>query len=296
MSLIHLPKNVAASEVMQCLCEHGYAIIDNLVPAAAMDRIAEELDPYTAMTSFGPDDILGRRTKRTGGLIARSKGVRDLILNPTVLEVARRFLSHATTFQIHCTQIVSIYPGATAQTLHQDEVAWDMFPFPDNYHPQCNTLWAMTDYSEEMGATRIVPGSHRVGRSIEFELAASFPAEMEKGSVLVYDGKVYHGGGANHSNQIRSAINLTFALGWLRQEENQFLSCPLEIARTLPDELLHLMGYQCGAFALGYVNGFEDPMTVLGRGNPGKIIGAELMLKAEQNDDHRSFLRDVNFD
>lgn len=296
MSLIHLPNTVSASKVVQCLREHGYAIIDKLVPGTAMDRIAEELKPYTSVTPFGPDSILGRRTKRTGGLIARSVEVRELILNPTIIETARSFLSHATTFQIHCTQIVSIHPGAQAQTLHQDEVAWDMFPFPDDYHVQCNTLWAMTDYSEKMGATRIIPGSHRAGRSVEFKIEASFPAEMEKGSVLVYDGKVYHGGGANCSDQVRSAINLTYALGWLRQEENQFLSCPLEIARTLPDELLRLMGYQCGAFALGYVHGFEDPMTVLGRGEPGKLVGAELMLNAEQNQDRRSFLREAKFD
>ncbi|NUT77426.1 phytanoyl-CoA dioxygenase family protein [Pseudomonas sp. C1C7] len=296
MSLIHLPNTVSAPEVVQCLRKHGYAIIDKLVPGTAMDRIAEELEPYTAMTPFGPDSILGRRTKRTGGLIARSVRVRELILNPTIIETTQRFLSHATTFQIHCTQVVSIHPGASAQTLHQDEVAWDMFPFPDDYHVQCNTLWAMTDYSEKMGATRIVPGSHRAGRSVEFEIAASFPAEMEKGSVLVYDGKVYHGGGANRSDRVRSAINLTYALGWLRQEENQFLSCPLEIARTLPDELLRLMGYQCGAFALGYVHGFEDPMTVLGRSQPGKLVGAELMLKSEQNKDRQSFLRNAKFD
>jgi ectoine hydroxylase-related dioxygenase (phytanoyl-CoA dioxygenase family) len=202
MSLIHLPNTVSASKVVQCLREHGYAIIDKLVPGTAMDRIAEELEPYTSVTPFGPDSILGRRTKRTGGLIARSVEVRELILNPTIIETARRFLSHATTFQIHCTQIVSIHPGAEAQTLHQDEVAWDMFPFPNDYHVQCNTLWAMTDYSEKMGATRIIPGSHRAGRSVEFEIEASFPAEMEKGSVLIYDGKVYHGGGANCSDQV----------------------------------------------------------------------------------------------
>lgn len=294
MSLIHLPNSASATEVEHCLREHGYAIIDKLVPAATMDRIADELEPYIEATPFGPDGILGRRTKRIGGLIARSPAARELIVNPIILETTQRFLSHATTFQIHCTQVVSIHPGANAQTLHQDEVAWDMFHFPLDYHAQCNTLWAMTDYTEEMGATRVVPGSHRVGRRIEFEVADSLPAEMEKGSVLVYDGKVYHGGGENRSDRVRSAVNLTYALGWLRQEENQFLSCPLEIARTLSDELLRLMGYQCGAFALGYVHGFEDPMTVLGRCQPGKLVGAELMLKAEQNEDRKSFLREAD--
>jgi hypothetical protein len=295
MSLIHLPSSVCATDIERCLHENGYAIIDKLVPASTMDRIAEELEPYVAVAPFGPDGILGRRTKRTGSLIARSPTTRELIVNATVLETVRRFLSHASTFQIHCTQVVSIHPGANAQTLHQDEVAWDMFPFPLEFHAQCNTLWAMTDYTEAMGATRVVPRSHRAGRCLEFEMADSLPADMEKGSVLIYDGKVYHGGGANRSDRVRSAINLTYALGWLRQEENQFLSCPLEIARTLPDELLRLMGYQCGAFALGYVHAFEDPMTILGRCQPGKLVGAALMLNAEQTQARRSFLREAEF-
>lgn len=295
MSLIHLPNSASAHEVEQCLRENGYAIIDQLVSPACMDQIADELKPYMESTPFGPDSILGKQTKRTGALIARSPTARELVLNPTILGTTQRFLSHATTFQVHCTQVVSIFPGAKAQTLHQDEVAWDMFPFPADYHVQCNTLWAMTDYTEEMGATRVVPGSHRAGRSMEFEIDQSLPAEMAKGSVLLYDGKVYHGGGHNRSTNVRSAINLTYAVGWVRQEENQFLSCPPEIARTLPDQLLRLMGYQCGAFALGYINGFEDPLTVLGRGQPGKILGAELMRNATSNADRQSFLREAEF-
>ncbi|OWQ86242.1 phytanoyl-CoA dioxygenase [Roseateles aquatilis] len=295
MSLIHLPNTAPAQDIHACLREHGYAIIDRLVPPTHMDRIATELAPHMAATPFGPDSILGKRTQRTGALIARSPAARELVMHPTILEVTGRFLAHATTFQVHCTQVIAIHPGAKAQTLHQDEVAWDMFPFPEDYHVQCNTLWAMTDYTEEMGATRVVPGSHRAGRSVEFDIAQSLPAAMEKGSVLLYDGKVYHGGGENRSDRIRSAINLTYAVGWVRQEENQFLSCPPEIARTLPDDLLRLMGYQCGAFALGYVNGFEDPLTVLGRGEPGKILGAELMQRSRMNPDRQSFLREAEF-
>jgi ectoine hydroxylase-related dioxygenase (phytanoyl-CoA dioxygenase family) len=296
MSLIHLPPDASPETVERCLREHGYAIIDRLVHSRQMDRIAAELAPYMEATPFGRDTILGRRTKRTGGLIARSPTARELIMNDTILGTVKRFLSHASTFRIHCTQCIALHPGAQAQTLHQDEVAWDMYPFPDDYHVQCNTLWAMTDYTEEMGATRIVPGSHRAGRSVELDLADSLPAVMEKGSVLVYDGKVYHGSGENRSDRVRCALNLTYAVGWVRQEENQYLSCPLDVARTLPEELLRLMGYQCGAFALGYVNGFEDPLTVLGRAEPGKLMGAALMLQADMNEDRRSFLREAQFD
>jgi len=295
MTLVHFPRDAAPKDIERGLRDHGYAIIDRLVVPDVMDQIHVELEPYMDATPFGEDSILGKRTKRTGALIARSPTARALIMDPVVLAVTRRFLSHATTFQVHCTQVVALYPGSQAQTLHQDEVAWDMYPFPDDYHVQCNTLWAMTDYTEEMGATRIIPGSHRAGRSREFAIEDSAAAEMEKGSVLLYDGKVYHGSGHNRSNKVRRALNLTYAVGWVRQEENQYLSCPPDIARGLPEDLLRLMGYDCGAFALGYVNAFEHPLTALGRATPGKLVGAAIMLDAEMNADRQSFLREAQF-
>ena len=99
---------------------------------------------------------------------------------------------------------------------------------------------------------------------------AEFHAEMPRGSVLFYDGKVLHGGGANVSDGPRQGVNITYAVGWVRQEENQFLACPPEIARTLDDDLLKLMGYQQGAFALGYVGDQQDPLAVL-RGTDEKV-------------------------
>jgi len=65
---------------------------------------------------------------------------------------------------------------------------------------------------------------------------------MHRGACLFYDGKILHGGGANKSDQVRSGVNLTYAVGWVRQEENQYLACPIEIARTLDDNLLRMMG------------------------------------------------------
>lgn len=295
MTLIHFPRNAPPTEVEHCLRENGYAIIDERVEPEVMDRIKAEMAPYMSATPFGGDSILGKRTKRTGGLIARSPTARRLVLDDSVIGVTERFLSHASTFQIHCTQIVALHPGAPAQKLHQDEVAWDMYPFPEDYHVQCNTLWAMSDYTEAMGATRIIPGSHRAGKRKEFAIQDSLAAEMKKGSVLLYDGKVYHGSGHNRSDKVRRAINLTYAVGWVRQEENQYLTCPLDVARTLPERLLKLMGYQCGAFALGYVNGFEDPMTVLGRADAGGLLGASLMLNADMNEDRAAFLRGAEF-
>jgi ectoine hydroxylase-related dioxygenase (phytanoyl-CoA dioxygenase family) len=86
---------------------------------------------------------------------------------------------------------------------------------------------------------------------------------MPAGSVLFYTGSLYHGAGANRSSEVRYGANITYAVSWLRQEENQYLSVPAAIARELPDPLLRLMGYAKGAYALGYVDDMRDPLDVL---------------------------------
>ena len=184
-------------------------------------------------------------------------------MNPLVLGTCAKFLSHATSYQLHLTQVIAIGPGEPAQPLHRDQWAYDFFTFPKGYEVQCNTLWAMTDFTEENGATRVIPGSNHFDDKLKFELKDSEPAEMTKGSVLFYSGSLYHGGGANQSNATRTGINITYNLSWLRQEENQYLATPIEIARTLPVELLRLMGYRRGAYALGYVDDLRDPIEIV---------------------------------
>jgi len=260
MEAVHLAASATPQEVASTIREHGYAIVDNLASEEMMDRIYGEMETHIERSDPGLDDIMGRQTRRTGELIARSPSARDLIANPTALGTAGILLSKATTFQLNETQIISVYPGSKAQHLHRDEVVWDKFPFPRDYEVQCNILWAMTDYTEEMGATRVVPGSH-LRDPEEYEAEDSIPAVMSRGSALFYSGKVHHGAGANRSTVVRRALNVTYSVGWVRQEENQYLATPLEIARTLPEELLRLMGYQIGCFPIGHVGNFEDPMS-----------------------------------
>lgn len=261
--LIRLPNTATTEEVSAALKEHGYVIIDELVTPETMDKIAEEMAPHINTTPFGEDKFLGFQTQRTGAMIYRSETSRELVMNPLVLGTAAKHLSQASTFQLHLTQVITVNPGSPAQVLHRDELAWDFFNFPNDYEVQCNTLWAMTDYTAENGATRIVPGSHLAGGKPKYPPEAGIPAVMKKGSVLLYTGKIYHGAGENKSDSVRQAINITYAVGWVRQEENQYLSTPLEVARTLPDDLLRVMGYQCGCFAMGYVRDFEDPLAYL---------------------------------
>jgi ectoine hydroxylase-related dioxygenase (phytanoyl-CoA dioxygenase family) len=263
MSIKHLPVTASPDEICAALNDDGCVVVDNVVAPELFDQVAAELRPFTDATPFGADDFSGRRTRRTGGLVARSPKCRELVMNPIVLGAVGKLLGHATSFQLHLTQIISIGPGEPAQTIHRDQWAFDFFPFPRGYEVQCNTIWAMTDFTEENGATRVIPGSNRFDDRLRFKESDTEPAEMTKGSVLFYTGSIYHGGGANHSSSIRTGINITYNVSWLRQEENQYLSVPLEIARTLPVDLLRLMGYRLGAYALGYVDDTRDPIEVV---------------------------------
>ncbi len=263
MSIKHLAASASADEVAAALAQDGAVIVDQLVAPQFMDETAEELRPWIDANRFGPDDFSGRRTKRTGGLVGRSQRCRDLVMNPLALATTKKVLSHAMSFQLHLTQVIAIGPGEPAQPIHRDQWAFDFFPFPKGFEVQCNTLWAMTDFTEQNGATRVVPGSNHFEDKLQFREQDSVPAEMTKGSVLFYTGAVYHGGGANRSDATRAGINITYNVSWLRQEENQYLSVPLEVARTLPVELLRLMGYARGAYALGYVDDLRDPIEVV---------------------------------
>jgi Phytanoyl-CoA dioxygenase (PhyH) len=263
MSIKHLTAIAAPDDVAAALAQDGAVIVDQLVTPAVMDTVAEELRPFIAATRFGPDDFAGRNTKRTGGLVGRSQGCRDLVMNPLVLATTKKVLAHAMSFQLHLTQVIAIGPGEPAQPIHRDQWAFDFFPFPKGYEVQCNTLWALTDFTELNGATRVVPGSNHFADKLQFKEQDTVAAEMTKGSVLLYTGAVYHGGGANRSEATRVGINITYNLSWLRQEENQYLSVPLEIAKTLPVDLLRLMGYSRGAYALGYVDDLRDPIAVV---------------------------------
>jgi len=263
MTLKHLAATASPDEAAAILKEDGAVVIDQIISAEAMDNVAMELQPFIDATRFGPDNFAGRRTKRTGGLIGRSQACRDLVMNPTILATTKKVLAHAMSFQLHLTQVIAIGAGEPAQPIHRDQWAFDFFPFPKGYEVQCNTLWAMTDFTEQNGATRVVPGSNLFDDKLQFTEKDSVPAEMTKGSVLLYTGAVYHGGGANRSDATRVGINITYNVSWLRQEENQYLSVPLEIAKTLPVDLLRLMGYARGAYALGYVDDLRDPIEVV---------------------------------
>ena len=274
-ALTHLPASATAADIHDVLVRDGAVVIDDLGDPACIARMRSETAPYIEMTAFGSDDFAGRRTRRTGALIARSPASRELIQHPLVLDVTGRLLDRATNYQLHLSQTIAIGPGEPAQPIHRDQWAFDFFPFPSDHHVQCNTIWALTDFTEENGATRLIPRSQELPDSFDHTIDETVPAEMSVGSCLFYTGKVFHGGGANTSDEVRIAGNITYVVGWLRQEENQYLSVPREVAETLDDDLLRLMGYRVGAYALGYIDDVRDPIEAI-RGGSGAMSFGDL--------------------
>ncbi|MCY3635211.1 MAG: phytanoyl-CoA dioxygenase family protein [bacterium] len=290
MALSHFPPTVDPAEVSDHLRRFGYAIVDDVADAATMDRLEAEAMPHIEASDAGRDEYDGRYTRRTGALVARCPTARKLIMDPVVVGVVSHFLSHVSAVQLHLTQIISVEPGETRQKLHRDEMAFDFFPFGTDYHVQANTMWALTDFTAKNGGTHILAGSSGLSDEESFHLPDA-QAEMGRGSVLFYDGKVLHGAGANTSSGVRRGVNITYAVGWVRQEENQYLACPPEVARTLDDDLLRMMGYTQGAFALGYVGDQTDPLAALRGGTAkAKTIGAV----AQFNDNAREFVTDID--
>jgi ectoine hydroxylase-related dioxygenase (phytanoyl-CoA dioxygenase family) len=269
MPIEHLPNTATPDEVAAVLARDGCVVVDQLVSRGEVEKFLAEIAPYEEANAAGTDAFAGRLTKRTGALIARSATARDFVMNPLVLGTVANVLGHATSHQLHLTQLISIGPGEPMQQIHRDQWAFDFFPFPSGYEVQCNTIWAMTDFSAENGATRVIPGSNHYADKLKFVEEQTEPAEMSLGSVLFYTGSLYHGGGANRSQQVRRGLNLTYNLAWLRQEENQYLACPPDVARTLDEPLLRMMGYARGAYALGYVGDLLDPIELV-KPNAGK--------------------------
>ena len=255
--IIHLDAETTIDEILKVLDQDAAVIIENVISMDAVEALKSDLAPYLSKEAFGRDEFTGFSTKRIGALIARSNACRELALNPLVINVAEQYLNpFADGYQLHFTSAVSIGPGETKQVLHRDRGIWGGY-LPRQVEPLMSTIWAVTKFTKENGATQLVPGSHKWDKERKPDDTEIAYAEMNSGSVLLYTGSILHGGGANKTaSEIRTGVFLHYVLNWLRQEENQYLSCPPSIAKELSTELRSLIGYSKGGYVLGF---YSDP-------------------------------------
>jgi ectoine hydroxylase-related dioxygenase (phytanoyl-CoA dioxygenase family) len=250
--LSYFGPKVGADELATALNAQGAAVVKNVISRDTAEQIRRELDPWLPSAYIGQDAFAGFKTRRLGGLTIKSPTFASLLTQPLMLGVCDRLLQpHCSLYQLAFTQAIEIGPGEPAQTLHRDDICYSI-PQP---HPEFEVLFALalTDFTEESGATRIALGSHQWGPDRVAHPEETLPAVMSSGSVLFFLGSTWHGGGNNRSTNPRVGVFAKYSLGQLRQEENQFLIAPPDVARTLSPELRALIGYKVGVPFLGYV-------------------------------------------
>tara|TARA_Y100001968_G_C19314956_1_gene696118 strand:- start:170 stop:1042 length:873 start_codon:yes stop_codon:yes gene_type:complete len=252
----HFDSKSPTEKILEALNKNAVVIIDELISYDKVELISSELQPYLKVCNSGKSEFSGLNTKRIGALIARSPTCREIAKNNLIKELLNGFLGpFCDDYQINLTQAVSIGPNEKPQILHRDRGMYGGF-IPRKIEPLLGTVWAITEFTKENGATQVIPGSHTWDRKREPLPEEIAYAEMKPGSVLLYTGTVLHGGGENLTDSPRLGAFIHYSLSWLRQQENQYLSCPIEIAKTLDPELRSLMGYSRAGYVLGY---FSSP-------------------------------------
>ena len=269
----HVSIDTPIETILEILDEDAGLIIDNFLSDQNLESIKNDLKPYLNVTRNGQDEFTGFETKRVGALMARSKTCQDLALDPLINQMAESFLGpHCESYQLHFTSAIQIGPGESSQILHRDRGVWGGY-IPRKIETQFSTVWAINDFTKENGATQVVPGSHKWHKDREPLPEEIAYAEMRAGSVFIYTGSVLHGGGTNVTGQPRLGVFLHYAPSWLRQEENQYLSCPPEVAKNFSPELRSLIGYSKGGYVLGFFTDPEDKEGRLESVSPEKIFG-----------------------
>lgn len=269
----HVSIDTPIEEILQILDDDAGLIIDNFLDEDGLERIKSDLKPYLNVTKNGQDEFTGYKTKRVGALMARSKTCQDLALDPFINQMADSFLGpHCESYQLHFTSAIQIGPGESSQILHRDRGVWGGY-IPRKIETQFSTVWAINDFTKENGATQVVPGSHKWHKDRQPLPEEIAYAEMQAGSVFIYTGSVLHGGGTNNTDEPRLGVFLHYAPSWLRQEENQYLSCPPEVAKDFSPELRSLIGYSKGGYVLGFFTDPEDKEGKLESVSPEKIFG-----------------------
>jgi hypothetical protein len=246
--IARFPARTDAGKVVEAVMMNGVAIIERCVSGQLVDAVARELRPHLdASGKSDQTEFNGFSTLRAYAIPAKSRSATELIANEFLLEILDRILlPHCVNYRIGSCSAIEIWPGEKRQPLHRDDAIYPL-QLP-GVELQASALWALTDFTEENGATHVLPGSHRnLQRVAAARADETVQAVMPAGSLLLYLGSTLHGGGENRSTKPRMALVNTYALGWLRQEENQYLSVPRRIVESYPRIVQDLLGYRmCG--------------------------------------------------
>lgn len=241
--------------------EHGYTILERVIEPERVAAIAEALERLEKELAIeeGKNLFEGFKTFRIYNLLVHGPTFEAIPVHENVLPVVEGVLDQGCL--VSSLSSIAIGADETPQPLHADD---QLIPLPKPHVPLvCNTIWAITDFTAANGATRLVPGSHKSDHSPEpLGQYDTIPAEMPAGSVLVYHGSLWHGGGANTTGERRVGIAMNYCAGWVRQQENQQLGVPRDVARGFSPRLRELVGYGVYRHLIGHIDK-QSPLGLL---------------------------------
>ena len=233
-------------QLVSQISDQGYAVMENAIDAEFLRALSEEIKRLEEVRPGGdiaPAAFTGWHTRRWFDLLNDGDIWQQVAIHPWVLPVIQRVLG--ANFLLSTMGTAMIGPGEEAQMIHTDDSVY-MLPRP---HPNlvCNTMWALSDFSVETGATRIIPGSNNWPDDPQMppsEKLDSIGLEMPAGSIAFVVGTCYHGAGANISEQIRAGLTINYCNGRMRQQENLMLGVRPERMMEFPETLQDILGFK----------------------------------------------------
>jgi ectoine hydroxylase-related dioxygenase (phytanoyl-CoA dioxygenase family) len=242
----------------------GYTIVENAIEPeliealnTALTRLERDLDAKPAMNGFE-----GHHTVRIYNLLARDPVFERVPVHASVLPIIEGVLDPGCL--ISSLSSIAIDPGEIAQPIHADDMVIPL----EKPHASivCNSMWALSDFTAANGATRLVAGSHKLGNPQYGGAYDSLPAEMPKGAVLIWDGSLWHGGGANTTGERRTGIAMNYCAGFIRQQENQQLGISPERVKGFSPRLRELVGYGVYQGLIGHIDKQSPAQLLTGEG------------------------------
>lgn len=231
----------------------GYTVVENAIDTDLVTGLRRELSRLEHTLGVVPaaNAFEGVRTTRIYNLLDHGSLFEQIPIHPSVLPLCEQILDPGLL--VSSLSSIAIGPGESAQPIHADD---QVLPIPKPHPPTvCNTMWALTDFTEANGATRVIPGSHRADSSPDLSARYdSIPAEMPEGSVLVWHGSLWHGGGANTTSATRVGIAMNYCAGYIRQQENQQLGLSRDTVSRFPRRLQELVGYGIYRGLIGHID------------------------------------------
>lgn len=238
-------------QAMASLQTQGYVIVQDLLPPEQTQALREEIAGLLGATGRNPFE--GYQTQRVYGLLARTLSCNALVEHPLVLDILDRLL--LPNYLLSQLVAINILPGQEAQLLHHDDV---LYPVPrPRAALSAATIWALDDFTAANGGTQVIPASHLWDDKSpgEEDIERAVTVEMPAGSMVLFLGTLWHGGGANTSERERLAVTAQYCQPWCRTVENFGLSTPLATAKRCSETLQSMLGFNIHGNLMGYVDG-----------------------------------------